>query len=74
MTGMLDFEARDRIIFGQVMDWENRAYPPGVCECFDHLDVAAIDELMQLGFMQPQQTMNSTPTLQLFLDFARSAQ
>jgi hypothetical protein len=70
----LDFETRDRILFGKTMDWENRKYPPGVCERFDQLDVAGIDQLIQLGFMELQQTMNSTPSLEAFLDFARSAQ
>jgi hypothetical protein len=74
VTDTLDFEARDRIIFGEVVDWENRRYPPGVCERFDNLDVAAIEQLIQLGFMKPQQTMNSTPTVQALLDFARSVQ
>ena len=74
MTNPLDFEERDLIIFGQAMDWGNRKYPPGVCERFCNLDVAAIDKLIRLGFMKPQQTMNSTPTVQAFLDFARPVQ
>jgi hypothetical protein len=74
MTETLDFETRDRIIFGKAVDWENRRYPPGVCERFEQLDVAGIDHLIQLGFMELQQTMNSTPTVEAFLDFARSAQ
>jgi hypothetical protein len=74
MTETLDFEERDRIIFGKVMDWESRGYPAGVCERFDQLDVTGIDRLIQLGFMGLQQTMNSTPTVQAFLDFACSAQ
>ena len=65
-----DFQKRDEIIFGKVIDWEKRDLPPGVCERFESLDAEGIKKLLALGFMKPSQTMNSTPTVESFLEFA----
>ena len=65
-----DFQKRDEIIFGKVIDWEKREFPPGVCERFEGLDAEGIKKLITLGFMKPTQTMNSTPTVESFSEFA----
>ena len=65
-----DFQKRDEIIFGKVVDWQNRQFPPGVCERFEELDAEGIRKLIALGFMRLSQTMNSTPTVESFLQFA----
>jgi hypothetical protein len=65
-----DFQKRDEIIFGKVIDWEKREFPPGVCERFEGLDAERIDKLIALGFMKRSQTMNATPTVESFLEFA----
>ncbi len=65
-----DFEERDEIIFGKVADWEKRDSPPGVCERFEKLDAEGISKLLALGSVKPSQTMNATPTVESFLDFA----
>ena len=52
------------------LDWENRKFPPGVCERFEELDAQAIEKLLALGFMSLSQTMNATPTVESFLEFA----
>lgn len=67
-----DFQKRDRIIFGKEIDWKNRGLPPGVCERFDGLDVEGIEKLLDLGFMELSQTMNGTPTVESFLEFANA--
>ena len=65
-----DFQKRDEIVFAKAIDWQNRAYPPGVCERFEELDAKGIEKLLSLGFMELTQTMNSTPTVESFLQFA----
>lgn len=65
-----DFQKRDEIIFGKVIDWEKRDFPPGVCERFEGLDAEGINKLITLGFMKLSQTMNATPTVESFLEFA----
>ena len=65
-----DFQKRDEIVFGKAIDWENRKFPPGVCERFEELDAQAIEKLLALGFMSLSQTMNATPTVESFLEFA----
>lgn len=65
-----DFQKRDETIFGKAVDWENRKFPPGVCERFEELDAPAIEKLLALGFMSLSQTMNATPTVESFLEFA----
>ncbi len=65
-----DFQKRDEIIFDKVVEWENRKFPPGVCERFEELDVEGIRKLLALGFMKLSQTMNATPTVESFLNFA----
>lgn len=65
-----DSQKRDEIVFGRAVDWANRESPPGVCERFEELDAAAIEKLLALGFMSLSQTMNATPTVESFLEFA----
>lgn len=65
-----DFQKRDEIVFGKFVDWEKRESPPGVCERFEKLDAEKINKLLALGFMKPLQTMNATPTVESFLEFA----
>jgi hypothetical protein len=65
---------RDRILFGQPIDWPNRQYPPGVCERFEQLDAEGAEKLIQLGCLKPEKTMNGTPKFQAFVKFARSMQ
>lgn len=63
-------QKRDEIVFGRAVDWENRKFPPGVCERFEELDAKAVEKLLELGFMSLSQTMNATPTVESFLEFA----
>ncbi|CAN5784035.1 hypothetical protein BH20ACI4_BH20ACI4_24770 [soil metagenome] len=65
-----DFQKRDQIIFGKEIDWKNRGLPPGVCERFDGLYAEGTRKLLALGFMELSQTMNGTPTIESFLEFA----
>ncbi len=65
-----DFQKRDETIFGKAVDWENREFPPGVCERFEGLDAKGIEKLLALGFMELSQAMNATPTVESFLEFA----
>lgn len=65
-----DFQERDEIIFGRVVDWENRKSLPGVGERFEGLNAKGIERLLALGFMSLSQTMNATPTVESFLEFA----
>lgn len=65
-----DFQKRDEIVFGRVVDWENRKFSPGVCERFEKLDAQGIEKLLAFGFMDLSQTMNATPTVESFLEFA----
>ncbi len=65
-----DFQQRDEILFGKSVDWQNRKFPPGVCERFEELDAKAMEKLLALGFMRLSQTMNATPTVESFLEFA----
>ena len=65
-----DFQQRDEILFGKSVDWQNREFPPGVCERFEGLDAKGIEKLLALGFMRLSQTMNATPTVESFLEFA----
>ena len=64
------FQKRDEIVFGKAVDWENRKFPPGVCERFEELNAKAVEKLLKLGFMSLSQTMNATPTVESFLEFA----
>lgn len=64
------FQKRDRIIFGKEIDWTSRDLPPGVCERFEELDASGIEKLVDLGFMELSQTMNGTPSVESFLEFA----
>lgn len=65
-----EFQKRDEIIFGRVVDWKNRKSPPGVCERFEGLGAQGIEKLLALRFMSLSQTMNATPTVESFLEFA----
>jgi hypothetical protein len=65
---------RDRILFGQPINWAKRKFPPGVCERFDKLDAPGSEQLIQMGFLKPQKTMNATPTMQALSEFVRSMQ
>ena len=69
-----DFQKRDEIIFGKTIDWQNRKFPPGVSERFEGLDAKGIEKLLALGFMELPQTMNETPTIESFLEFANEMQ
>ena len=66
------FQERDLIIFHKEIDWENREYPIGVCQRFDELRASDIQRLIDLGFMKEEDTMNSTPTIREFLQFAKT--
>lgn len=66
-----DFQKRDEIIFGKAFDWKNREFLPGVCERVEGLDASGIEKLLALGFMELSQTMNATPTVESFLEFAK---
>ncbi len=65
-----DFQKRDEIVFGKIVDWENRKLPLGICERFEKLDVDGINKLLALEFMKSSQTMNATPSVESFLEFA----
>jgi hypothetical protein len=65
-----DFQKRDEIIFGKVIDWEKRKSPPGVCERFEGLDAKGVEKLIALEFMKLSQIMNSSPSVESFLEFA----
>jgi hypothetical protein len=67
-----DFELRDRILFGQPIDWQQRKLPPGCSEHFNTLDLDGLEALLQAGFILPQSTMNGTPKVQDFADFLRA--
>ena len=67
-----DFELRDRILFGNPIDWQRRKLPPGCSERFDKLDLEGLETLLQSGFILPQSTMNGTPKVQDFADFLRT--
>ena len=66
----LDYQTRDRVLFGQPLDWEARSAPPGVSEPFAGLGVASLQDLIALGFADPQSAVNAAPTLGQFLEFA----
>jgi hypothetical protein len=66
-----DFQKRDEIVFGKTIDWTNRELPPGICERFENLDAEGIENLLELGFMELPQTMNSSPSIESFWQFAR---
>jgi hypothetical protein len=67
-----DFELRDRILFGNPIDWQRRKLPPGCSERFDKLDLDGLETLLKSGFILPQSTMNGTPKVQDFADFLRT--
>ena len=67
-----DFELRDRILFGNPIDWQRRKLPPGCSERFDKLDLEGLETLLQSGFILPQSTMNGTPKVQDFAEFLRT--
>jgi hypothetical protein len=67
-----DFELRDRILFGQPIDWQRRTLPPGCSERFKTLDLDGLEVLLEAGFILPKSTMNGTPPVQDFADFLRT--
>ena len=67
-----DFELRDRILFGNPIDWQRRKLPLGCSERFDKLDLEGLETLLQSGFILPKSTMNGTPKVQDFADFLRT--
>ena len=67
-----DFELRDRILFGNPIDWEQRTLPPGCSERFDKLDLEGLETLLESGLIRPESTMNGTPRVQDFADFLRA--
>jgi hypothetical protein len=73
-TDKISASSQIRILFGQPINWAKRKFPPGVCERFDKLDAPGSEQLIQMGFLKPQKTMNATPTMQAFSEFARSMQ
>ncbi len=67
-----DFEFRDRILFGNPIDWQHRKLPPGCSERFDTLNIDGLEALLKAEFMLPQSTMNGSPRVQDFADFLRA--
>jgi hypothetical protein len=74
MANSSNVSERDRILFGAPINWAKRKHPPGVCERFDQLSATGAIRLIELGFLDPQNTMNATPKFQALVDFARSMQ
>ena len=70
MDGTENISERDKILFGETIDWKVRRKPKGVAMRFDKLDAEGVKKLVALGFMKLEQRMNSTPTVAEFLAFA----
>lgn len=66
-----DAEKREQILFGR--SYDEKSYScGGVCH-FDDLTVAKAEELIDLGYMDPEEAQNDSPTVQQFVDFIKSS-
>lgn len=64
-----DADKREQILFGRSYD-EGSYSCGGTCH-FDDMTVAKAEELMRLGYMDPEETQNDSPTVQQFVDFIK---
>lgn len=64
---LAEAEEREQLLFHR--PYEPGKYRMGGCCSFDELSVADAKELMHRGFIDPEDTQNSSPTMQEFLDF-----
>lgn len=64
-----DAEKREQILFGRSYN-EGSYSSGGICR-FGDMTVAKAEELMRLGYMDPEETQNDSPTVQQFVDFIK---
>lgn len=55
-------EARDKILFGEAVDWKKRG--GGGTEHFENLTFENLEKLFTLGVIDPEDTQNDSPTMQ----------
>ena len=58
---------REQIIFNRDYDSENYKY--GGAASFEHIDVATAKSLIKLGYVDPDDSQNGSPTAQEFVDY-----
>jgi hypothetical protein len=63
------FEERDRLIFGEPVDWERES---GGMKSFVAMDADTLQELVEGGFAQRGDRQNAAPPLSAFLGFMRA--
>ena len=61
----MDIETRDKIIFGS---YNPNGYLGG-CKNFKELSLETLKELVALGFADPEETQNYSPTITEFIEF-----
>lgn len=64
----MDIKTRDEIIFGE---YNPDAYSGG-CRHFDYLDAPTLRKLIDMGFADPEEEQNSSPTIEEFLEFVEN--
>ena len=64
-----DAERREQILFGRSYDGVKYSCG-GICYFYD-MTVAKAEELMRLGYMDPEGTQNDSQTVQEFVDFIK---
>lgn len=63
---MKDVTERDTLIFGQPINWKSNS---GGIARFSGIHLPTLKKLIDLGYADPQETQNDSPTIQEFLEF-----
>lgn len=61
---------RELLVFGENYDPE--AYKYGGCRRFDEMDLETAKRLVELGYLDPEEDQNGSPTTQDYIDFCES--
>lgn len=63
---MKDVTERDTLIFGQPINWESNS---GGIASFSGIHLPTLKKLIDLGFADPEEAQNDSPTIGAFLEF-----
>jgi len=64
----MNYQERDKIIFGKVLDWDAKIPPSG---SFTDLSAADLQLLLDKNFIEADETQNFSPSTEDFLDFMK---
>lgn len=66
------WNTREHLIFGEDYKVENYGSRGSLTRHFEDMPISTAEILIKLGFLDPEETQNDSPTVQEFIDFAKN--